>query len=82
MTTGKDVSDMAASRSDVQADALHFVEQHRGEVVALTEALVAAPSPNLPGDETAPAEVVRAAADAVRAARAARPWHWSPTGPT
>lgn len=53
--------DLKSPSSEAQADALRFVEQHRGEVVSLTEALVAAPSPNLPGDETAPAEVVRAA---------------------
>jgi acetylornithine deacetylase/succinyl-diaminopimelate desuccinylase-like protein len=53
--------DLNSPSSEAQADALRFVEQRRGEVVALTEALIAAPSPNLPGDETAPAEVVRAA---------------------
>ena len=61
MTTGRGGGEQGASVSEAQADALRFVEQQRGEVVALTEALVAAPSPNLPGDETAPAEVVRAA---------------------
>ncbi len=41
---------------------LAFLRSRRGTVVELTAALVAAPSPNLPGDETAPAEVVRQAA--------------------
>lgn len=40
-------------------DALGFVQDHEEEVVELTRELVAAPSPNLPGDETAPAEVMR-----------------------
>ncbi len=61
MTIGRDGRALDTGVSEAQADALRFVEQHRGEVVALTKALVAAPSPNLPGDETAPAEVVRAA---------------------
>lgn len=45
-------------------DLLAFLRRNRGDVVELTSALVAAPSPNLPGDETAPAAVVeRAVAD-------------------
>lgn len=35
-----------------------FVRSYEDEVIALTSALVAAPSPNLPGDETAPAAVM------------------------
>ncbi|MBA3415240.1 MAG: M20/M25/M40 family metallo-hydrolase [Chloroflexia bacterium] len=42
-------------------DLLTFLEERRGEVVDLASALVAAPSPNLPGDETAPAAVVERA---------------------
>jgi acetylornithine deacetylase len=43
---------------------ISFLENRRGEVVEWTSALVAAPSPNLPGDETAPVAVVqRAVAD-------------------
>ena len=40
----------------VEAD--RFLSEREGEVIALTSALVAAPSPNLPGDETAPAAVI------------------------
>src|SRR5215204_812491 len=36
-----------------------FVRQREDEVVELTRELIAAPSPNLPGDETAPATVVQ-----------------------
>ena len=61
MTIGRDGRALDTGVSEAQADALRFVEQHRGNYVFLTKALVAAPSPNLPGDETAPAEVVRAA---------------------
>ncbi len=43
----------------VEADG--YLLERQGEVIALTSALVAAPSPNLPGDETAPAEVVERA---------------------
>ncbi|HEU5431870.1 MAG TPA: M20/M25/M40 family metallo-hydrolase, partial [Thermomicrobiales bacterium] len=49
--------DDAAARED----ALAFLDRRSGEVVGLTKALVAAPSPNLPGDETAPAAVIEAA---------------------
>jgi acetylornithine deacetylase/succinyl-diaminopimelate desuccinylase-like protein len=45
----------------VRADAIAFLDARGGEVVGLTKALVAAPSPNLPGDETAPAAVIEAA---------------------
>jgi acetylornithine deacetylase len=38
-----------------------FLGEREGEVIALTSALVAAPSPNLPGDETAPAAVIERA---------------------
>ncbi|HET7092587.1 MAG TPA: M20/M25/M40 family metallo-hydrolase, partial [Thermomicrobiales bacterium] len=53
----RDRGDDAAARED----ALAFLDRHSGEVVGLTKALVAAPSPNLPGDETAPAAVIEAA---------------------
>jgi acetylornithine deacetylase len=43
----------------VEAD--RFLAEREGEVIALTSALVAAPSPNLPGDETAPAAVIERA---------------------
>jgi acetylornithine deacetylase/succinyl-diaminopimelate desuccinylase-like protein len=43
----------------VEAD--RFLLQREGEVIALTSALVAAPSPNLPGDETAAARVIERA---------------------
>lgn len=41
--------------------ALAFLRDRTGEVVRLTVDLVAAPSPNLPGDETAPARVIEEA---------------------
>ncbi len=43
----------------VEAD--RFLTEREGEVIALTSALVAAPSPNLPGNETAPAAVIERA---------------------
>lgn len=43
----------------VEAD--RFLGERQGEVIALTSALVSAPSPNLPGDETAAAEVIERA---------------------
>src|SRR3954451_11749637 len=43
------------------AEADRFLGAREGEVIALTSALVAAPSPNLPGDETAPAAVIERA---------------------
>ena len=43
----------------VEAD--RFLTERQGEVIALTSALVAAPTPNLPGDETAAAEVIERA---------------------
>jgi acetylornithine deacetylase/succinyl-diaminopimelate desuccinylase-like protein len=43
------------------ADARAFIAAHEDEVIDLTRRLVAAPSPNLPGDETAPAAVIREA---------------------
>jgi acetylornithine deacetylase/succinyl-diaminopimelate desuccinylase-like protein len=39
--------------------ALRFLDAHERDVVDLAGALVAAPSPNLPGDETAPAAVIQ-----------------------
>jgi len=50
-----------ASLSPVKVAALKFLEHRDQEVVDLTAALVAAPSPNLPGDETAPAAVLHEA---------------------
>ena len=50
-------SDLTAT----QNAALAFLDQRAGAVVELTKALVAAPSPNLPGDERAAAAVVQAA---------------------
>jgi acetylornithine deacetylase len=41
-------------------DVLEFIGQRDEDVVELTKELIAAPSPNLPGDETAPAAVVQA----------------------
>ncbi|HYO30686.1 MAG TPA: M20 family metallopeptidase [Thermomicrobiales bacterium] len=46
----------------LRQEMLAFLRSRRGKVGELTAALVTAPSPNLPGDETAPAEVVRQAA--------------------
>lgn len=43
----------------VEAD--RFLAERQGEVIALTSALVAAPTPNLPGDETAAAAVIERA---------------------
>lgn len=50
-----------SGKTDVTADALAFFDGRDQEVVDLTAALVAAPSPNLPGDETAPAAVLHEA---------------------
>ena len=44
--------------SELKRAALAFLAGRDQEVVDLTAALVAAPSPNLPGDETAPAAVL------------------------
>lgn len=43
----------------IEAD--RFLTEREGEVIALTSALVAAPSPNPPGDELAPAAVIERA---------------------
>jgi len=43
----------------IEAD--RFLAERQGEVIALTSALIAAPTPNLPGDETAAAEVIERA---------------------
>lgn len=43
----------------VEAD--RYLGERQGEVIALTSALVAAPTPNLPGDETAAAAVIERA---------------------
>jgi acetylornithine deacetylase/succinyl-diaminopimelate desuccinylase-like protein len=54
------MSDIDPTRAQlVEAD--RFLAEREGEVIALTSALVAAPSPNLPGDETAPAAVIERA---------------------
>ena len=42
-------------------EAERFLGEREGEVIALTSALVAAPTPNLPGDETAAAKVIERA---------------------
>jgi len=57
MPSNDEQGDLAAA----QDGALRFLRERRGETTALTEALIAAPSPNLPGDERAPAEVLRGA---------------------
>ncbi|CAN5636994.1 ArgE/DapE family deacylase [soil metagenome] len=40
------------------SQARSFIAAHEDDVIALTQALIAAPSENLPGDETAPAAVM------------------------
>jgi acetylornithine deacetylase/succinyl-diaminopimelate desuccinylase-like protein len=45
----------------VEAD--RFLAERQGEVIALASALIAAPTPNLPGDETAAAAVIERALD-------------------
>lgn len=53
---------MAAMRNASAIEtARAFVNARSAQVIDLTKQLVAAPSPNLPGDETAPAAVVQAA---------------------
>src|SRR5215216_1392857 len=55
---------MATEAMDVSAalnDARAWLGAREGEVIALTSALIAAPTPNLPGDETAAAEVIERA---------------------
>jgi acetylornithine deacetylase len=47
--------------TETQDAALAYLDARAGAVVELTKALVAAPSPNLPGDERAAAAVVQAA---------------------
>ena len=51
----------AESTRELLIEADRFLAEREGEVIALTSALVAAPSPNLPGDETAPAVVIERA---------------------
>jgi acetylornithine deacetylase/succinyl-diaminopimelate desuccinylase-like protein len=53
--------DSVDSTRQVLATAEGFLGERAGEVIALTSALVAAPSPNLPGDETAVAAVIERA---------------------
>src|SRR4030095_3929581 len=53
-----------ATRPDVEhakSKALDYLAGFEQNVIELTRALVAAPSPNLPGDETAPAQVIHGA---------------------
>jgi acetylornithine deacetylase/succinyl-diaminopimelate desuccinylase-like protein len=50
---------MSGSIKSARSRAADFARAHQDDVIALTEELVAAPSENLPGDETRPAEVVR-----------------------
>jgi acetylornithine deacetylase/succinyl-diaminopimelate desuccinylase-like protein len=50
---------MTGSIEAARSRAAEFARAHQDDVVALTEELVAAPSENLPGDESRPAEVVR-----------------------
>lgn len=50
-----------ADLAQAERDALAFLSAHEQDVIDLACALVAAPSPNLPGDETAPAEVIHQA---------------------
>ena len=50
---------MIESIEAARSKAAKFARAHQDDVIALTEELVAAPSENLPGDETRPAEVVR-----------------------
>lgn len=55
---------MATESVDTSAalnDARAWLAAREGEVIALTSALIAAPTPNLPGDETAAAEVIERA---------------------
>ena len=55
---------MATDAIDVSGalnDARSWLNAREGEVIALTSALIAAPTPNLPGDETAAAEVIERA---------------------
>ena len=52
---------MAGDPNGAAADALAFLGEHERSLTDLACSLVAAPSPNLPGDETAPAAVVRKA---------------------
>ena len=52
----------ATTLEHLRQEMVAFLQARRGSVVEMTAALVAAPSPNLPGDETAAAEVVRRAA--------------------
>lgn len=47
--------------ADLRQEALAFVARHERTVLDLASALIAAPSPNLPGDERAAAEVVHRA---------------------
>jgi acetylornithine deacetylase/succinyl-diaminopimelate desuccinylase-like protein len=50
---------MTEAIETARSHAAEFVRARLDDVISLTEELVAAPSENLPGDETRPAEVVR-----------------------
>jgi acetylornithine deacetylase len=55
---GGDLVAEGARIEDAKKDAMAFLAGREEEVIDLTRRLIAAPSENLPGDETAPAEVV------------------------
>jgi acetylornithine deacetylase len=52
---------MTDQTREILVEADRFLAEREGEVIALTSALVAAPTPNLPGDETAAAAVIERA---------------------
>jgi acetylornithine deacetylase len=52
------MTDLACSQQAARDHADRFARDHIDDVIALTEELVAAPSENLPGDETRPAAVI------------------------
>jgi acetylornithine deacetylase/succinyl-diaminopimelate desuccinylase-like protein len=52
------MTDLATRRQVIRDHADGFVRAHIEDVIVLTEELVAAPSENLPGDETRPAAVI------------------------
>jgi acetylornithine deacetylase/succinyl-diaminopimelate desuccinylase-like protein len=61
MSVDRAGSEPEGSLASLKASALNYLRDRDQEVVDLTAALVAAPSPNLPGDETAPAAVLHEA---------------------
>lgn len=50
-----------AGTAALRQEAERYLAERQGEVIALTSALIAAPTPNLPGDETAAAVVIERA---------------------